>query len=161
MSKVYDVIDAIVSRLQADDGLTDIREYHRMNGFTIPRKPTVSVGAEKVTYQTESRDIDRAEADIKVYVFTDDRDLERGENTVWELASRIRLALLSDPYLGGLVDDLQVSGIQGVYAEVSNSNLHACQLDVTAVFYEERHKPESYTIIDHLQNDIAQEEEGA
>ncbi len=159
MSKIYEIIDAIVAQLEADDGLSDVQDYHRMNGFTVSRRPTISVGAEEIHYESENRDIDRAEADIKVYVYLDDRELERGENTVWELASRIRIALLSDPYLGGVLDDLQVLGMKGVYAEVSNSNLHACQLDVRAVFYEDRSVEEPFEPIEHLQNDVAQDEE--
>ncbi|SDI49244.1 hypothetical protein [Paenibacillus naphthalenovorans] len=160
-SKVYEVIDAIIEHLQADDGLQDVRDFHRMNGFAVPRRPTISVGAENVKYETDTRDLDRAEAEIKVYVYLDDRELERGESTAWELASRIRLSLLSNRYLGGILEDLEVKGIQAVYAEVSNSNLHACQVDVTAIYYEERRKQAPFQPIEHLQRDIAQDQGGA
>ncbi len=154
MSKVYEVIDAIVALLKSDEGLREIGEYHRMNGFTVPRRPTVSVGSEKIKYEEDTRDKDRAEAEIKIYVYLDDRDLERGENTAWELASRIRLVLLSNRLLGGVLDEMFVSGIQAVYAEVSNSNLHACQIDVAAIYYEDRHIEKPFEPIAHLQSDI-------
>lgn len=138
MSKVYEIIDAMETVLQQSEELVSIRKYYKMNGFTIPRYPTISIGAEEVDYSEETRACDRSESVIKVHVYLDDVDLERGEKTTWELAGKVRRVLLKNRLLGGLVDDLVVKKIKGVYTEVSNSNLHACAIDVVVIGYEER-----------------------
>lgn len=101
-----DILDALVSAMQADTALASVSAYHKVEGMVPGVKPTVSVWIEKPKYKPYDNSMDEAEVPIHIGITVKDMQAERGEQVVRGYAEEIRMLCTADQRtLGGLIDD--------------------------------------------------------
>ena len=144
--RVDDVIDKLVERFRDEPALAEVFTYHKVNGILPDIGASLSIGCDKVKYSDYSNTKDEAEADINIFLYTQEADPEFGEKAVRTLAENARWTLTEDQTLDGLLSSGIVEEIEYIYADAGETMvLHAAVIHYKAVFYQERRRPKEST----------------
>lgn len=136
------ILNAIKTTLQAETRLSSVTAYHLVDGMVPGVKPTISIGCGQLRYSDYDRDQDEVIAPVRVYVYAQDMQAERGETTIRNLAKEIRYTLLANMDLGGLVDASTVTGISFDSEQMQQAMLlHFACVEYDVKYYEPRQRP--------------------
>ncbi|WP_425058371.1 hypothetical protein SCACP_30200 [Sporomusa carbonis] len=134
------IVDAILTVLQAEPELGDVGEWKKVNGVVPLPCKTISVGVDEEIFAPYTRLKDQVTAKVIVYAYLTDVDPEDGEASIRAMAKIIRHALSADHSLGGKAATSFVKDIRYVYAD-DFEDLHAAAITLEVVYYASRLKP--------------------
>lgn len=153
MARVKQIRAALVNSLKGAAALSAVKTWHQVDGF-IPNRshPTGSVGTGRTTYDQQDAEFDLAETTLPVFIAVVDPNPERAEDTVQELGEDARLHLVADdPSLGGVVRQVQVSGIDFTTAQADGNLLvHFITLTCSVSHFAPRYRDETTPPADEL-----------
>lgn len=157
--KIDDVIDRLVEKFSAEAALADILTYHKVNGMLPDIGVSASVGCSKVKYTGYTNSKDQADADVNIYVYTQEPDPEHGEQVIRGLAEAIRYVLTEDWTLGGILAASSIEEIEYIYADADETTvLHAAVVKYKPTFYQDRMRPQEQIPVETINYDIGKDE---
>ena len=113
---INQVIEKTIEILKLAEALADVKEWRCINGLVPSKFRTVSVGCDDLRYEEYSQSLDECSATLKIYASLDNRELpmmgrkadedrlEYGERAIREFAENIRMVLVENYTLDGIVD---------------------------------------------------------
>jgi|GEM_PF-6356036 len=166
-----EVLQALIATLKKEPDLTMVEHWYSINGLLPNVKPTVSVGVDKVTYEEDTRDFDRAMADINIFFAVDETGLdadqrrddedriEYAERVIQDMAQAARLCLCEYRTLGGVLDNSYVGQVDFIYSDDAK-NLHVAQISFEAIFYAPRKRQKKSVPVEsfYIETEIIREE---
>lgn len=146
---IEEIINKTIEILKSSVFLDDVREWHCINGLVPSKYRTISIGCEDMKFTDYTQDQDECNAVLKIYASLDNRELssngrkkeedrlEYGERAIQGLAENIRLVLVENYTLDGIVD---VSNVEGIEFTTSDDcvDLHIAIISLGVKFYAER-----------------------
>ncbi len=156
--KIDDVIDKIVELLEVDSELSEVLQYHKVNGILPDIGTSISVGCEKAKYSTYTNSKDQADAMIFIYAYVQEADPELGEKRVRQLADSIRYCMNENSILSGTIASSTRDEIEYIYADASDTMLwHAAIIQLLVTFYQDKKRSVLPVPIDEINNQVEKE----
>lgn len=145
--KIDDVIDKLVDLFKEEASLSDILTYHKVNGILPDIGTSLSVGCDKVKFSDYSNSLDEANAEVNVFVYTQEPDPEYGEKVIRNLAENVRYCLTENLNLEGTISASTVEEIEYIYADADETAaLHAAVIRYKPQYYQERRRPKTAAV---------------
>jgi hypothetical protein len=141
---IQEILSAIKTSFQAASQLSSVTNYHLVDGMIPGLKPTISISCGRIKFEDYTSDQDEAIAPVRIYVYIQDMNPERGEATIRALTEEVRFTLLGNMYLTGLVDNSSVKEIT-FESELTQKGelLHFALIDYEVKYYQSRHRPDN------------------
>jgi len=141
---IQEILTAIKTLFQAEPSLSSVTNYHLVDGMIPGIKPTISISCAKVKYEDYDPVKDEAIAPVRIYVYIQDMQVERGETTIRLLTEEVRYTLLADMYLDGLIDNSTVKEITFESDQTEKGFiLHYALIDYEVKYYVTRQRPDN------------------
>jgi len=138
MAQIDDILDQVVLTLQADQGLSSIKKWHKVDGMIPSVHPSGSVSVSEEGFDEVTVDKDDTTAQLTIYVYLQHANPETGEAQVRTLAHTVRACLTALPNrtLNGLVSDGHVKKIKYMTVDASETMLlHAAEITYKVQYF--------------------------
>lgn len=150
-----EIINQVHDILKLASGLAEIKSWNKANGLVTMIAPGCSIGLERETYESYTRDQDEATANVSILIWVKNTDPAAGEKKVRALAQEARLVLAENYSLNGAAASSYVSGIVYSTAEAQKSLLlHLAEIDFRVTYYSARSHSASPAPINQINNDV-------
>lgn len=156
--KIDSIIDQIVEVFRNEPELSDVLEYHKVNGMLPGIGKSISVGCERLKYPTYTNSRDQVDVEMLVYAYLQEADPEAGEKEARSMANIIRFCLNENQTLSGNVSASEVNEIEFIYADASDTMFwHAAVIHLNITYYEDKKRPIPTNPVEEISNQIEKE----
>ncbi|KIL35524.1 hypothetical protein SD70_32190 [Gordoniibacillus kamchatkensis] len=139
---IDDILQAVKAALQADERLAAVGSYRVADVIVPDTMASVSIFCRRLWHLDYNAAQDKAAAMVRIKAYQIHPDPEAGEQTVRQLASDIRYALLANPYLEGLADAATI--IRTVFKQQTvneTETLYIASMHYRVDYFEPRLRP--------------------
>lgn len=166
---INQVIEKTVEILKRAESLADVKEWRCINGLVPNKYREISVGCDDLRYEEYSQSLDECSATLKIYASLENRELsvigrkqdedrlEYGERAIREMAENIRLVLVQNYTLDGVIDVSSVDQIEFVTAD-DHVDLHIAVISFAVKYYAERQERPNGPTVKEIYMKINEEE---
>lgn len=120
---VYDIIDSLIDILANEAGLSEVQSYQKVIGVPPQAGLGIGIGCDKIIYCSNTRDSDKAKANILVYIYADNPEPELAEAKLHAVAETVRYCINENSGLAGQLLSCSVDYIEFPDAGASGTAL--------------------------------------